>query len=87
LDSEVLMPYIQPILELKKLVLTKAKERMKFEGLDRCDDITNKNGDYYNNPDEYALAKLNYYECFKCKVWNVIHKLIHFFISSLFSPS
>lgn len=41
---------------------------MKFEGLDKSDAITEKGSEYYNNPEKFALDKLNYYECFKCKV-------------------
>lgn len=50
-------------IEVKK----KALDRAKFEGLDKDPLLKDKNYVYYNNLQDFALYKLAYYECFKCK--------------------
>ena len=53
-----------------KLVREKAVQRMKFEGIDKAEKerLSNPKDRYYNNPEELAMSKLSYYQCFKCKV-------------------
>ena len=45
----------------------KAQQRLKFEGLDKDPRLSTKGDKYYKNPMAYAMARLSYYECFKCK--------------------
>lgn len=48
--------------------MKKASERAKFEGLEKDPRLKDPNDLYYNNIDKYAMYKLAYYQCFKCKV-------------------
>lgn len=49
--------------EIKK----KAVDRLKYEGYDKDERLHNPADRYYNKPEEYAMARLSYYICFKCK--------------------
>jgi E3 ubiquitin-protein ligase MYCBP2 len=49
--------------EIKK----KALERIKFEGLDKDKRLHDPADKFYNKPEEYAMTRLCYYMCFKCK--------------------
>jgi E3 ubiquitin-protein ligase MYCBP2 len=42
-------------------------ERLKFEGLDKSDRITNPESAFFNKPLEFAIGTYAYYQCFKCK--------------------
>ena len=54
------------IKEIYEDVRKKAVERMKFEGLDKDERLKNPADKFYNKHEEYALARLSYYMCFKC---------------------
>ena len=44
-------------------------ERAKHEGIDKDERLKNPADQlYFNNLQRYAMDKLSYYECFKCKV-------------------
>ena len=58
---------LKPIRELKDDVRRKALTRLAFEKLDKCDDIVNPAGRYYNNAEGYAMDRYCYYQCFKCQ--------------------
>ena len=45
----------------------KALDRLKYEGLDKDKRLHDPNDKFYNKPEEYALTRLSYYMCFKCK--------------------
>lgn len=44
-----------------------ALERAKFEGIDKEERLRTVGDPYYNNLEAYAMARLSYYMCFKCK--------------------
>ena len=54
------------IKEIFEDVKAKANQRMVFEGIEEKSRITNPKDRYSNKPEEFALAKLSYYMCFKC---------------------
>ena len=43
-------------------------ERAKYEGIDKNPRLRDPNDDYYNNLQDWALFKLAYYPCYKCKL-------------------
>ncbi len=43
-------------------------DRAKIEGLDKNERVTKEGEEFYNKLEEFALIKLAYYECFKCKL-------------------
>eukprot|EP00357_Protocruzia_adherens_P036526 CAMPEP_0115008332 /NCGR_PEP_ID=MMETSP0216-20121206/21845_1 /TAXON_ID=223996 /ORGANISM="Protocruzia adherens, Strain Boccale" /LENGTH=575 /DNA_ID=CAMNT_0002375711 /DNA_START=183 /DNA_END=1910 /DNA_ORIENTATION=+ len=45
----------------------KAVKRLDFEGMKKDEKLTDPASIYYGKPDEYAMASLAYYLCFKCK--------------------
>ena len=54
--------------KIEEEVIKKSVERAKFEGLDKEPRLKLAGDIYYNNIQGYALYKLAYYQCFKCKV-------------------
>jgi E3 ubiquitin-protein ligase MYCBP2 len=48
-------------------VIKKAVERGKYEGLEKDKRLEDPNDPYYHNLQKYAMYKLAYYQCFKCK--------------------
>ena len=48
-------------------VKKKALERAKHEGLDKDPRLSKQSDHYFNNLNLFAMDKLCYYECFKCK--------------------
>lgn len=53
--------------DLKNAVKKRAVERLKIEGLDKDERLANPEDAFFNKPEEYAMHKLAYYECFTCK--------------------
>ena len=47
--------------------MAKAIERAKIEGLHKDNRILNKDDVFYNDLQGFALSKLNFYQCFKCR--------------------
>ena len=47
-------------------VVKKALERAKFEDLHKHKRVTDPSSNFYNKLDEFAMAKLSYYMCYKC---------------------
>ena len=45
----------------------KAVERAKYEGLDKHERLTTVGDHFYGKLKEFALFKMSYYMCFKCK--------------------
>lgn len=52
---------------MKVNVEKKAEERAKFEELHKNPRLNDPADIYYNKLGEFALYKLAYYQCFKCK--------------------
>jgi len=42
-------------------------QRAKFEGIDKHERLRDPNDRFYNNLQAYAIFKLSYYMCYKCK--------------------
>ena len=51
--------------EFEKIITEKAVERAKAEGIHKDKRLKDKNDEYYNNLEKYAMARLSYYTCFK----------------------
>ena len=66
--SPVLQKIFDQALEIKVIVEKKAEERAKFEELHKNPRLRDPKDHYYNKLAEFALFKLAYYQCFKCKV-------------------
>lgn len=67
-------PHCPPIFKLtseigafQEEVQKKALLRIKFEDLDKDPRLQDPNDDFYNNLQAWAMFKLAYYQCFKCK--------------------
>ena len=74
-ENKIDAPHIEPINKLmlsinsfEKEVREKAILRIKFEGMDKDEELKNANSVYFNNPAAYTMFKLAYYQCFKCKL-------------------
>ena len=53
---------------MKKKMMAMSIERAKYENIHKDPRLSNPNDAYYNNLQAWALFKLAYYQCFKCKV-------------------
>mmetsp|Transcript_12763 Transcript_12763/g.50966 ORF Transcript_12763/g.50966 Transcript_12763/m.50966 type:complete len:819 (+) Transcript_12763:60-2516(+) len=58
---------LAPIERLHEEIIGKALQRLKFENLDKSEEIIKKSGKYYRNPTGYAMDRFAYYPCFICK--------------------
>jgi RCR-type E3 ubiquitin transferase len=56
-----------PLLELEKDVRRKAVMRIKYMNLHGDPQVTEARGKFYNDLEGFALSKLAYYQCYKCK--------------------
>ena len=55
------------MLAYEKLVSKKALERAKFEEIDKDPRLKDPSDSFYNKLEDFAMFKLAYYQCFKCK--------------------
>ncbi|CDW73844.1 myc binding protein 2 [Stylonychia lemnae] len=53
---------------LIKTIIDMSLQRAVIEGIDKDERLTNPEDRFYNDLQEYALYKLAFYECFKCKL-------------------
>ncbi len=51
-----------------KMIKDRCIDRARIEGLDKNERVTKEGEEFYNKLEEFALFKLAYYECFKCKL-------------------
>lgn len=58
---------IQKVLAIKIDVEKKAILRASHEGIDKDDRVVKKGHDFYGDLKGWAMFKLAYYQCFKCK--------------------
>jgi hypothetical protein len=58
---------LKPIRLLQKEISDKALERLKYEGLDKSDDIVDPNGRFYRDPVGFAMDHFSFYKCFECR--------------------
>jgi len=56
-----------PIQALFDEVKTKALQRIEYMGMSQVDDVVKAGGKFYNDLPGYAMDRLAYYMCFKCK--------------------
>ena len=65
------VPEIQEIINENKVLYDEicqmALKRLSFEGLDKDPQLTDPNSKWYGQKLEYALKRLSYYMCYKCK--------------------
>lgn len=66
-DHPVIAEETKILSELHKEILTKAVERMKYEGLDKDPRLKDPKFELYGKHDEFAMRTLCFYMCFKCK--------------------
>jgi len=67
ITSALLKSFTQPIWDLYDEVKRKAMLRLEFMGLARCEELTTPGKLFYNNVEGYAMDRLAYYMCHKCK--------------------
>jgi len=53
--------------QLKDQIRTDSVERLKIEGLDNDPRLTDPNSSYHNNISQFAMDRLAFYPCSKCK--------------------
>ena len=53
--------------KIEKEVKVKAVDRAKVEGIDKHERLKDPTSLYYNKLEEFAIFKLSFYQCFKCK--------------------
>jgi E3 ubiquitin-protein ligase MYCBP2 len=63
----ILNSVIVEISSFEKEVREKAKQRIKFEGMHNDAPLKDPSSPYFQNEEAYAMFKLAYYQCFKCK--------------------
>lgn len=56
-----------PVNKLRETLEKRYEDRLKIEGMDECDALTNPQSSYYKKPLQYAADQFNYYQCSKCK--------------------
>lgn len=59
---------ITKLIKMKEKVYSMALERAKYEAIDKNPRLQDPNDDYYNDLQSWAIFKLAYYQCFKCKI-------------------
>ena len=67
-DHRELSRELTILLTMKKKVYEMSLERAKYEAIDKSERLSNPADIYYNNLQDWALFKLAYYQCFKCKI-------------------
>merc|ERR1711881_525409 len=65
--AQVLRRQLAPHERLKKKVTGMALRQLKREGLVNDKRLTQKGGKYYNDVARFALDRMEYYLCWKCK--------------------
>ncbi|CAD8082872.1 unnamed protein product [Paramecium sonneborni] len=58
---------LNQILKLKLQVMDLCLERLEIEGLKQAKELTDPKSQFYQNPQEFAMDKFCFYECFNCK--------------------
>lgn len=66
IEHPLLDHLIKPLKQLKLDVENKALQRLNYDGLVKCKQITDSSSIYFNQPLQFALSKYAYYQCHKC---------------------
>jgi hypothetical protein len=72
LEHPSLQELMAPYVKLEEQVKEKALRRLKFDELERCDDLVKPTSKWFQKPLEYALQRYSYFRCFKCQVSAVV---------------
>ena len=67
IEDESLREITDQYYKLKAQIQKDAVERLKIEGLANDKRIKDPNSPYYNNINKFAMDRLAFYKCFKCK--------------------
>ncbi|KRY47660.1 E3 ubiquitin-protein ligase rpm-1 [Trichinella britovi] len=67
MQHDSLRQLLEPHQRLYDEVLQKALTRLQYDRLQRCDELTNANSPFYNQPGLFALDRYAYYLCYKCR--------------------
>ncbi|KRZ20205.1 E3 ubiquitin-protein ligase rpm-1 [Trichinella pseudospiralis] len=67
MQHDSLRQLLEPHQRLYEEVLQKALTRLQYDRLQRCDELTNANSPFYNQPGLFALDRYAYYLCYKCR--------------------
>jgi RCR-type E3 ubiquitin transferase len=41
--------------------------RLRYEGLEKCEEISDEGSQFFEDPAGYAMDRYAYYTCFKCE--------------------
>ena len=66
-DHRELHTELQSLLVMKKKIYVMSIERAKYEAIDKSPRLQDPADNFYNDLQSWALFKLAYYPCFKCK--------------------
>lgn len=55
------------VIKIEEDVKKKSLDRAKHEEIHKLEQFTDPKSPYYNDLQKYAMFKLAYYQCFKCK--------------------
>ena len=56
------------IRKLKKFVMSEGVKYLKIEGMLEDDALKDKNSEFFEKPEEYALKVFDFFVCFECSV-------------------
>jgi hypothetical protein len=68
MEHPMLAESLQPHLALEAKVRDKALLRLKYDNLEKCEELVSAGSPWLGKPAEYAMNRYAYYRCFKCKV-------------------
>jgi hypothetical protein len=58
---------LNSVIAIEQDIIKKALERAKLEGIDKYPEFNDPTEYFYKDMEKYAMYKLAYYQCFKCK--------------------
>lgn len=67
MEHPMLAESLQPHLALEAKVRDKALLRLKYDNLEKCEELVSAGSPWLGKPAEYAMNRYAYYRCFKCK--------------------
>lgn len=53
---------------MHRMIKDRVKHQAVIEGLDKSERVTKEGEEFFNKLEEFALFKLEYYQCHKCKL-------------------
>ena len=66
IEHDSLLSLTAPIKLLYNAVKAKSLQRLKYDNLETCSELTSSGSVYYNDPTGYSMHKYAYYLCYKC---------------------